>query len=223
MPPFFKLGEPFNSPFVGNPHLIAMEEAGIEAPQVEAAMKAASAVLGEVSSSSMGGEGGSETDRIVLATARSALNHSRDIGPARLIRLGLFVDDYRKFRRTVVMKEVLDQLVAQRKGELDAQARSWASEIHGAIQAADAREAAATVPWKKLLMFTGLGALVVAIFRALFSSGRTYDNSDIVIQPDKMLPTVSPPSRPRLTIAEEHRGAHLEEHQEHQQESDELE
>ena len=229
MPPFFKLGEPFNSPFVGNPHLMAMEEAGIEAPQVEAAMKAATAVLGEVSSSSVGGEGGgSETDKIVCATARSALNHSRDRGPARLIRLGLFVDDYRKFRRTVAMKEVLDELVAQKKGEFDARARHWASEIHGAIQAADARETAATVPWRKLLLFTGLGALVVAIFRALFSSARTYDNSDIAVAPEKMLPFIPPaPSAPRLTIAEEHRhqGSNHQgpDHQEPSHETDELE
>lgn len=220
--PIFKLGETFNSPFVGNPHLMAMEEAGIQAPKVEAAMRAAKGILGAVGNSNMGSEtGDSTTDKIVSATARSALNHPDYLGPARIIRLGLFVDEYRKFRNTLAMKEVLDQLVEQKKVEYEVRARQWAGEVHQAITAGRKQ---IEVPWKKLLMFTGLGALVVGIFKILFG-GRTvtsrHDEIDfptgMSIAPPALPPP--PPSAPRLAIAPEHQHHHHEEHHLEEEES----
>lgn len=211
----FKLGEPFNSPFVGNPHLMAMEEAGIEAPQVEAAMRAAKGVLRATGDSSMGGDAGSSaTDKIVCATARSALNHPDYIGPARIIRLGLFVDEYRKFRDTLAMKEVLDQLVEQKRVEYAGRARQWAGEIHEAITSGKKQT---EIPWKKLLMLTGLGALVIGIFKILFGGRGTTTRHDEVDFPAgiSLTPPALPPppaTAPRLAIAADHQHHHEEHH-----------
>lgn len=212
MPPAIKLGEPFNSPFVGNPAVMAMEEAGIQSPQVEAAMKAASTVIGEMANtSSMGGDPVvSETDKIVCATARSAMNHPQDLGPARLIRLGLFLDDYRQFRKALYLKAILDQLVAQKSIEFGVRAQEWAREVHSTVQAADARRAEPGVPWRKLLIFTGIGAFVLAVFRAIFASNREVSREVMVFDPNRVIrPIERVPER--LTQATSAPPAHAQE------------
>lgn len=204
MPPVIKLGETFNSPFTGNPALMAMEEAGIQSPQVEAAIKAASTVIGEMANtSSMGGDPTvTDTDKIVCATARSAMNHPEDLGPARLIRLGLFLDDYRQFRKAIYLKALLDQLAAQKTIEFGVRAHEWAREVHGAVQTGDARRAQPGVPWKKLLIFTGIGAFIVAVLRAIFATNRESSGETMVFNPERILrPIEQTPER--LLVAPE--------------------
>jgi hypothetical protein len=96
-----------------------------------------------------------KTDDLVRAMATSALDKQQAMGSARLIRLGLFVDEYGRFRRAVAMKELLDNLVKQRANEFRERACAWSNEILN-VTRPGATSSASKIPWKKLALFTGL-------------------------------------------------------------------
>ncbi len=186
-----------NAGDLGNPHALAMQDNDLHLPHTPApaagvsgesnaysrqgkltdAVVAASKLLSSVKSNSsvMGDDLDmaevKKTDQLVCCMAKAAMEKPEAFGPARLIRLGLFVDEYRRFRRAVAMKEFLDQVVNQRAAEFRQRACIWADEIVGVGRPATA---ARRVPWKKVALFGGLAvALALGV-----STYRTWKNSE---------------------------------------------
>jgi hypothetical protein len=96
-----------------------------------------------------------KTDELVRCMSNAALAKPDAFGPARLIRLGLFVDEYSQFRRAVAMKQMLDDLVKQRALEFRERACVWSNEI---INMGQPRlgSVIGRIPWKKIAIFGGL-------------------------------------------------------------------
>jgi hypothetical protein len=182
MPGIFSFSNEAVSSF-GNPHSLAMEDNGLAPPRHDVsaprpdvsgdthayshqakmtdAVIAASKVLNDVKSNSsiMGDDLDmaevKNTDALVRAMASGALAKKDLMGPARLVRLGLFVDEYGRFRQAVAMKQVLDDVIKQRSREFHQRAAAWGNEIINAGQP-QVESATAKVPWKKIAIFGGL-------------------------------------------------------------------
>jgi len=147
------------------------------------AVIAASNVLNSVrtDSSVMGHEGKppevDEIDKMVLATANSALAHREGLGPVRLVRLGLFVDDWRQMRSILIMKSFLDELARQKTGEFRSRAYAWANEVHNAVEAERIRNTK-PLPWRKIFIGVGIVAAILAALK-LYASFRDREATTI--------------------------------------------
>jgi hypothetical protein len=175
----------------GNPHALALEDNQIsmesenqKRAQLTDAVAAAAKILGSAKSDSsvMGREGLepeqlAKTDAIVCATAKVALRNREDLGPARLVRLALFVDEYQRFRQAVAMKQILDELVNQKGNEYEERAYAWAKEINGATSYGSGTSR--SIPWKKI--FIGSGIVLGCVFG--WNLYKSYKNQEPAPQP----------------------------------------
>lgn len=126
-----------------------MTDAVIAASNLLNKVKSDSSVMGD----DLDMEEVKKTDELVRCMSNAALAKPEAFGPARMIRLGLFVDEYARFRQAVAAKQLLDDLVKQRAVEFRERACAWGNEI---INAARPPGIAGKIPWKKVAIFGGL-------------------------------------------------------------------
>jgi hypothetical protein len=94
-----------------------------------------------------------KTDQLVRCLAQVGLTKGQYLGDVRLVRLGLFVDDYRRFRQAVAMKQVLDDIIAQKAVEYRPRACGFASEI---LNLGRPKQAEGGVKWKNFAIVAGI-------------------------------------------------------------------
>lgn len=94
-----------------------------------------------------------KTDQLVRCLAQVGLTKGQYLGDVRLVRLGLFVDDYRRFRQAVAMKQVLDDIIAQKAVEYRQRACGFASEI---LNLGRPKQAEGGVKWKNFAIVAGI-------------------------------------------------------------------
>jgi hypothetical protein len=172
----------------GNPHMMALGDEGVgfeasprrdqgASTSLGDAVRAADRVLNDQRLDiSMSGDvredhrGVAETNKLVRATVCSALEHRGDMDAATVIRLGLFVDEWRTFREAAIAKEVLDGMLADKQADLGRRALEWASRVsaiaaRGRSDGGGPSSTFTSIPWKRIIIGTGVVAIVVFIWR----------------------------------------------------------
>jgi hypothetical protein len=104
-----------------------------------------------------------DTDKVLAATCRVALQRQNQLDSARLVRLGLLTDEWLRLKESLMLASLAMNLTAQEAVAFNKRARAMAEDVYQATSGtgAQALGSARKIPWKQI--FWGVGIFTVGI------------------------------------------------------------
>lgn len=104
-----------------------------------------------------------DTDKVLAATCRVAVQRQNQLDSARLIRLGLLTNEWLRLKESLMLASLAMNLTAQEAVAFNKRARAMAEDVYQATSGtgAQALGGARKIPWKKI--FFGVGIFTIGI------------------------------------------------------------